>query len=66
MKFKEITLQGTPYERGFAHGQQCKEEIAVSLAAYQFLFQETKGIDWEVARTISDYYIELTREYNPD
>lgn len=66
MRFKEITLSGTPYERGFAYGQQCKDEIAVSLDAYQFLFKETKGINWEVARKISEYYIELTRAYNPD
>ena len=66
MKFKEITLSGTPYERGFAYGQQCKKEIAVSLDVYQFLFKKTKGIEWEDARKVSDFYMELTSEYNPD
>ena len=31
MKFKEITVRGTPYERGLTYGQLCREEVAMSM-----------------------------------
>lgn len=31
MKLKEITVGGAPYERGRAYGQQCRDEIGVSI-----------------------------------
>ena len=39
MKFKEITVCGTPYERGKTYGQLCKEEVGVSIRVYQLLFE---------------------------
>ena len=65
MKFKEITIQGTPYERGQAYGQQCREEIGVSIKVYGNLFQELKGISWEDARKISEFYLSKTRDFAP-
>ena len=66
MKFKEITVQGTSYERGFAYGQLCQDEIAKSIISYQMLFENTKGISWEDARKISEYYLSLTGDFEPD
>ena len=66
MKFKEITIQGTPYERGQAYGQQCREEIGVSIKVYGNLFQELKGISREDARKISEFYLSKTRDFAPD
>jgi len=31
-EFRYIQVEGTPYEMGYQHGQQCKELIAESLA----------------------------------
>ena len=66
MKFKEITVHGTPYERGLTYGQLCRDEIAVSIKSYQILFEGTKGISWEDARRISEYYLSLTGDFEPD
>ena len=66
MKMKEVTIQGTPYERGYAHGQQCREEIGVSIRVYGALFQELQGISWEKARKLSEFYLEKTREFAPE
>ena len=66
MKFKEITVRGTPYERGLTYGQLCRDEINVSIRGYEILFKETKGISWEDARKISEYYLSLLRDSEPD
>lgn len=66
MKFKEITVSGTPYERGLAYGRLCREEIGVSIKVYQMLFEGLKGISWEDARQISQKYLSLTRDFEPD
>lgn len=66
MRFKEITIQGTPYERGRAYGQQCREEIGVSLKVYGTLFEELKGLSWKDTRKISEFYLSKTRDFAPD
>ena len=66
MKFKEITVSGTPYERGLTYGQLCREEIHISIKGYETLFKETKGITWEDARKISEYYLSVLRDTEPD
>ena len=63
MKFKEITVSGTPYERGYAYGQQCREEIGISIRVYQTLFEGLKGIAWEDARKLSERYLVLVFVY---
>ena len=66
MKFKEITVSGTPYERGKTYGKLCKDEIGVSIRCYKILFEGMKGISWEDARKISEQYLSLTRDFEPD
>ena len=66
MKFKEITVRGTPYERGLTYGRLCREEIGVSIRVYQMLFDGLKGIAWEEARRIAEQYLYLTRDFEPD
>ena len=66
MKFKEITIGGSPYERGRAYGQLCREEIGVSIQVYGALFEELKGLSWEDARNLSEFYLSKTRDFNPD
>jgi len=65
MQFKEITIQGAPYARGLSYGQQCREEIGVSIRVYGELFKDLKGISWEDARSLSEFYLSKTREFAP-
>ena len=57
MMFKEITLTGTPYERGLQYGQACKEEIALSVRSYRELFALRKNLTWEQAQKLSRRYL---------
>lgn len=66
MMFKEIVVRGTPYERGRTYGESCREEIGLSIKGYQRLYEDMKGISWEEARKISEYYVSLTRDFEPD
>ena len=63
MKFKQITVQGAPYERGRSCGQQCREEISITVRVYQMLFDGLKNFSWEDAREIAKQYLELTCEF---
>ncbi len=66
MKFKEITVRGTAYERGLTYGQLCKEEIGISLKGYERLYKDYKGVSWEEARRVSEYYLSLVRDFEPE
>ncbi|MBR4955774.1 MAG: hypothetical protein IKY46_07675 [Clostridia bacterium] len=66
MKFKEIKVSGTPYERGFTYGKLCKDEIGISIKVYQMLFDGLKNLAWEDARRISEKYLDFTRDFEPD
>ena len=61
MMFKEVTLTGTPYERGLQYGQTCKEEIAISVRNYQALFALRKNLTWEQALQLSRRYLPAIR-----
>jgi chemotaxis protein MotB len=56
--FKEVTLTGTPYERGLQYGQTCKEEIAISVRNYQALLasglNENKKLNADLVQKISE------------
>ena len=64
--FKEVTLTGTPYERGLQYGQSCKEEIAVSVRNYQALFALRKKLTWEQAQRLSRRYLPAIRALGDD
>lgn len=61
MMFKEVTLTGTPYERGLKYGQTCKEEIAISVRNYRNLFALRKKLTWEQAQQLSRRYLPAIR-----
>jgi len=46
---KEITLIGTPFERGVLYGEACKEEIRTGIESYSRLFG-ARGMNWHKAR----------------
>ena len=62
MMFKEVTLTGTPYERGMQYGTACKEEIALSMRSYEALFQRRRNMSWQQARVLSRQYLPSIRE----
>ncbi|MBR4411176.1 MAG: hypothetical protein IKT31_07640, partial [Firmicutes bacterium] len=66
MRFKEITLRGNAYERGFTYGQLCKDEIRLTMKGYEKLFFDTKGVTWEAARKAGDFYLSKIRDFEPD
>lgn len=60
--FKEVTLIGTPYQRGLHYGQVCREEIAISVKNYKALFQYRKQLSWERAQQLAAAYLPAIRE----
>ena len=62
MMFKEVTLIGTPYERGQQYGAACKKEIALSMRTYEALFARHRNMTWEQARKLSLLYLPAIRE----
>ena len=62
MMFKEVTLIGTPYERGQQYGAACKKEIALSMRTYESLFVRHKNMTWEQARKLSLLYLPAIRK----
>ena len=61
MMFKEVTLIGTPYERGLQYGKVCKDEIAISVRNYRDLFALRKNLTWEQAQQLSRRYLPAIR-----
>lgn len=55
--FKEITLEGAPFDRGIAYGSSCRSEIRASIENYKVLFEDRKQISWERALRIAEKYI---------
>ena len=53
MRFPEITLKGTPYEKGFAHGSLCKEQVLCSIRNYSANFKKNVGLTWEDAQALA-------------
>jgi isopenicillin-N N-acyltransferase-like protein len=64
--FKVIEAQGTPYEIGFAHGSQGKEEVLVSISTYKKMFKTYANLDWEIAKKRSLAYVDYINSYDKD
>ena len=64
MKIKELTLTGTPFERGLQYGAECREEIRRSMQSYELLFGR-KGISWEAAKERATRFIAVIEETDP-
>ena len=62
MMFQEVTLTGTPYERGLQYGTACREQIALSVRSYRDLFMLRKKMTWEQAQRLSLGYLPAIRE----
>lgn len=64
--FKVIECSGTPYEIGYAHGSQGKEEIMVSIKTYKEMFKTYANLDWDVAKERSKNYVKFISDYDKD
>ncbi|MBQ7095681.1 MAG: hypothetical protein IJN80_04475 [Clostridia bacterium] len=58
---KEITLIGSPYERGVLYGREAKEEIRTSIESYRRLFG-ARGMDWQQAREKACGFLEAIQK----
>ncbi len=53
MSLTQITLTGTPYEKGFQHGSQFRAQVMCSLDTYRWRYEHQKKLTWEEARRIA-------------
>lgn len=65
MALRVMELSGTPYEIGYGHGSQCKEQVLASLNYYTKVCAAL-GIGWEACRRVGLSYEEAIRGFDPD
>lgn len=58
---KELTLIGTPFERGLIYGKACEQEIRCSIESYTRLFKG-RSISWEQAKERAAAFIPIIKE----
>ena len=58
MNVKQITLSGTPFEKGLMHGRECKPQVLRSLETYRHRYSVQRGLSWEEA-------LHLARRFAP-
>ena len=63
---KEVTVFGTPYERGVQYGRACRAEIRRSVQCYERLFMESKKLSWQEAQQLAMQYIPAICEASED
>ncbi|MEI7644008.1 MAG: C45 family peptidase [Chloroflexales bacterium] len=64
--FPELTIGGTPYERGCAYGAAVPRLIKQSIASYARLFAYRRGVDWADSQSAALAYLPVLREVAPD
>lgn len=64
--FQIVEAKGSPYEIGFAHGEQAKEKIKLNIKEYNDMFQLWSGLDWEQAKVRSERYRKHIEMEEPD
>ncbi len=53
MKTLELSLKGTPYEKGFTHGSAARAQVLRSLETYKTRYQRQRQLSWEDAKRIA-------------
>ena len=66
MTFKEVTIQGAPYERGLQYGRACPEEIVVSIQSYTDMLALRKKMTWAQAKKLAQKYLPAIEACDPD
>lgn len=61
MRFPEITISGSPEERGYAHGSTLASQVAANIEFYASAFKKPTAEIFEQAR----HFREVIRDYQP-
>ncbi|KAJ4328099.1 hypothetical protein N0V84_001467 [Fusarium piperis] len=61
-----VNAFGSPYEIGFQHGQQAKDQVLGSLTYYGALFESTCGLDWPSVREEATRYLDTLERLCPE
>ncbi len=64
--FLELTISGSPYERGRAYGTSTAALIGHSIASYARLFAHRRGLDWAASQAEALRFLPLLDELAPD
>lgn len=66
LMFPEITIAGTPYERGRMYGTAVPSRIRHSIASYARLFAYRRAFDWAASQAEALRFVPLLTEVAPD
>ena len=62
-----ISIEGTPYNRGFAHGYLLADEIKDAFNTYKFSLYDSTGLDLNFFLGVSNYFFKKpTQENHPE
>lgn len=61
----QIHCSGTPFEIGFKHGKEAKEQVARSITFYAGLFKETAKLEWPKVQAIALEFEPVLRQKWP-
>lgn len=64
--FPQITIAGSPRERGKQYGRQAARQIRLSIANYARLFAYVRGLDWAAAQAEAMRYVPILERHAPD
>ncbi|MFV9504387.1 MAG: C45 family autoproteolytic acyltransferase/hydrolase [Oscillochloridaceae bacterium umkhey_bin13] len=64
--FPEITVSGSPFERGRAYGAATAPLVRHSIASYARLFASRRGLDWAASQAEARRYLPLLADLTPD
>lgn len=53
VRFPRVRVSGSARQRGVRYGEQCRDRIGRSLAAYERVFAEYAGMSWSAARRVA-------------
>lgn len=62
----QLTLSGSAWEIGLAHGSQIPNRIRTCIENYERLFLETAEADWAESRRRARQYLPALEENEPD
>ena len=64
-RYPQVTLAGTPKERGRLYGGACRSMIDASIRNYADMFSAFSGISWEDAGRLALGFLPFIRDYSP-
>jgi isopenicillin-N N-acyltransferase-like protein len=64
-EFPRVPVQGGPRERGRQYGEQARERVRLSVAAYEEVFAHYAGWDWPRVRAEAEPFQKAIASFNP-